>query len=155
MEAKAADMFAFTSNFFTGKGLPTWEDIVTKQTSTEVWMNLHGNERTGKRGMSKRSRRDCIVLLLQTRFANDAAEQMKFYPTRLRKPGYYSVKALLQRLEMLYAYVSLLPQQFDSRDVTGTTKPLVPFDAVEQAGHTLHAMPEDYRLNYQLLNKTP
>ena len=48
--------------------------------------------------MTKGAYIDCIILLLQTRFANDAAEQMKVYATRVRKPGYCSVKAFLQRM---------------------------------------------------------
>ena len=81
-------IFAFTGNFFTGDGLPIWTDIVSKQTDSETWTDVQGKEHQGKRGMTKGAYLDCIILLLQTRFANDAAEQMKVYATRVRKPGY-------------------------------------------------------------------
>ena len=155
VQAKIADVFAFTGNFFTGDGHPLWLDIVAKQTDSESWTNVRGEEKSGKRGLTREAYLECIILLLQTRFANDAAEQMKLYATRVRKPGYCSVKAFLQRMEMLFGYVDYLPGRIDSRDVTATTKRVVPYDSAEQASHALQAMPEGYRLKYQLQFLTP
>lgn len=153
--ANMSGIFAFTSNFFTGDGQPLWQDIVDKQTTSDDWTDVQGREHQGARGMTKGAYLDCIILLLQTRFANDAAEQMKVYATRVRKPGYCSVKAFLQRMEMLFGYVDYLPGRIDSRDVTATCKRVVPYDAEEQASHALQAMPENYRLKYQLMFQTP
>ena len=52
-QAKIADVFAFTGNFFTGDGHPLWLDIISKQTDSESWTNVRGEEKAGKRGLPR------------------------------------------------------------------------------------------------------
>ena len=54
MQAKIVNVFTFiTGNFFTGDGIPQWLNIVAKQTDSESWTNVHGEEKSGVCGMTR------------------------------------------------------------------------------------------------------
>jgi hypothetical protein len=85
---------------------------------------------------------DCFVLMLKTVFANNAAEQQKFYLTLLRlRPSKMKVRAFLQCFTTLAGYVGELPSLIHSRDATDATKLVEPYGDGELATIALHAMP--------------
>jgi hypothetical protein len=49
-------------------------------------MDLHGLEHESPRGKTMATFEDCMMLFLKTVFANNAAEDKKFYMTCLKKP---------------------------------------------------------------------
>ena len=88
-------------------------------------------------------------------FANNAAEQQKFYLNLLRLSPKQKVRAFLQRSTTLAGYVAELPSVFNSRDATETTKPAVPYEDSEFATIMLHAMPHKWQTQYDLGHKAP
>jgi hypothetical protein len=50
-------------------------------------MDLHGLEHEGPHGKTMAAFKDCMMLFLKTVFANNAAEDMKFHMTCLKKNG--------------------------------------------------------------------
>jgi len=96
-----------------------------------------------------------MKLFLKTVFANNAAEDQKFYMTCLRKPNKVKVRPFLQRATKLNGYVSWLPGLVDSRDATERSKKVVPHDDGEFATNMLHAMPKLWKQQYHLGHKAP
>ena len=81
--------------------------------------------------------------MLKTVFANNAAEQQKFYLTCLR----YSPKTRVR------AFVSELPGIIHSRDATDTTKAVAPYEDNELATVMLHSFPTKWKTQYDLGHK--
>jgi hypothetical protein len=73
--AAMATIFSTMTNFFLGDGKTPWDKIFHEQTKKDPWTNLRGEEQSAWQ--------DCFVLMLKTVFANNAAEQQKFYLTLL------------------------------------------------------------------------
>ena len=94
---------------------------------------VRGVEQSGVRGKTLEARKDCFILMLKTVFANNAAEQQKFYLTCLRYSPKTRVRAFLQRFTTLAGYVSELPGIIHSRDATDTTKAVAPYEDNELA----------------------
>jgi hypothetical protein len=73
---------------------------------------------------------DCFVLMLKTVFANNAAEQQKFYLTLLRLSPKQKVRAFLQHFTTLAGYVDKLPSLIHSCDATEAMKEVEPYHAM-------------------------
>jgi hypothetical protein len=101
-----ATIFATTANFFRGEGKTPWDKIVHEQTEKDQWTNLRGEEQSGVRSKMMAAWQDCFVLMLKTVFANNAAEQQKFYLTLLWLSPKQKVNAFLQRFTTLAGYVA-------------------------------------------------
>eukprot|EP00956_Cyclotella_meneghiniana_P001312 scaffold1404_cov37-Cyclotella_meneghiniana.AAC.16 len=85
----------------TGDGKTPWDKIVSEQTERDPWTNLRGVEQSGVRGKTLKARKDYFILMLKTVFANNAAEQQKFYLTCLRYSPKMRVLAFLRRFTTL------------------------------------------------------
>jgi hypothetical protein len=94
--------------------------------------------------------------MLKTVFTNNEAEQQKFYLTLLRlNPNKMKVRPFLQRFTRLTGYVGELPSLIHSRDATDATKVVEPFGDGELATIGLHAMPNSWSTQYDLIHKAP
>ena len=79
MAAAMATIFSTTANFFRGDDKILWDKIVAEQTEKDPWIDLRGLEHSGVCGKTMPAWKDCYILMLKTVFANNAAEQQKFY----------------------------------------------------------------------------
>ena len=148
-------IFSTAATFMSGEGKAPWDKIVQEQAERDPWVDLRGREHEGLRGYTRAAFDDCMVHFLKTVFANNAAEDQKFYMTCLRKPSRVKVRAFLQRCGKLNSYVKDLPCSFDSRDATDATKRVTPHDDAEFAFNMLHAMPKAWKQQYYLGHKAP
>ena len=153
--AAMAVIFSTTSNFFRGEGKTPWDKIVTEQTERDPWTDLRGAEQSGVRGKTWQAWQDCYILMLKTVFANNAAEQQKFYLTCLRYCPKMRVRAFLQRFTTLAGYVKELPGVIHSRDATDNTKVVAPYEDNELATIMLHSFPVKWKTQYDLGHKAP
>jgi hypothetical protein len=150
-----ATIFATTANFFRGDGKAPWDKIVHEQTEKDPWINLQGVEQKGVRGKTLMAWRDCYTAMLKTVFANNAAEQQKFYITLLKLPHKQKLHAFLQRVTKLAGYVGELPSIIHSSDATDATKPVEPYGDGELATIMLHSMPHRWQTQWNLGHKAP
>jgi hypothetical protein len=154
--AAMATIFSTTASFFRGDGNTPWDNIVHEQTQKDPWTNLRGEEQSGIHGKTMAAWNDCYTLMLKTVFTNNAAERQKFYLTLLRlNPSKMKVRPFLQRFTMLASYVGELPSLIHSRDGTDATMPVEPYGDGELATIGLHAMPNNWRTQYDLVHKAP
>jgi hypothetical protein len=153
--AVMATIFSTTANFLRGDGKSPWDKIVADVTEKDPWINLRGQEVSGVRGKTMTAWRDCLMLLLKTVFANNAAEQQKFYLTLLKMSPKQKVRSFLQRATVLASYVGELPSIVHSSDATEATKPVVSYEDSEFATIMLHAMPHKWQTQYNLGHKAP
>jgi hypothetical protein len=79
--------------------------------------------------------------MLKTVFANNAAEQQKFYITLLKLPHKLKLRNFLQQATKLAGYVGELPSIVRSSDATDATRSVEPYGDGEFATIMLHAMP--------------
>jgi hypothetical protein len=104
---------------------PCWDKIVHKQTKKDPWTNLRGEEQSGIHGKMMAAWNDCYILM-KTVFANNMAEQQKFYLTFLHlSPSKQKVRAFLQCFTTLAGYVAKHPSLIHSHDATDATKQAV------------------------------
>jgi hypothetical protein len=85
MTAAASLMFTFYSNFLSPESKDTWNKIISKQTESDLFVNLQDVSLEGPRGMSCKSFNDCVMFQLLTAFPINAAEQEKYYVTNVLK----------------------------------------------------------------------
>jgi hypothetical protein len=155
MTAAMATIFSTTANFFWGDGKTPWDNIVHEQTEKDPWTNLRG-EQSGVHGKTMAAWQDCFILMLKTMFANNAAEQQKFYLTLLwLRPSKMKVRAILQRFTTLAGYVGELLSLIHSCDATDAMKPVEPYGNGELTTIGLHAMPGPWQKQYDLVHKAP
>jgi hypothetical protein len=148
-----ATIFSTTANFFRGNGKTPWDKIVAEQTEKDPWTDLRGLEHSGVRGKTMPAWKDCYILMLKTVFANNAAEQQKFYLSLLRLSPRQKVRAFLQRATMLAGYVAELPSIIHSQDATEAMTPVEAYGNGEFATIMLHAMPIRWKTQYDLGHK--
>ena len=153
--AAMATIFSTTANFFRGDGKTPWDKIVTEQTESDPWTNLRGVEQTGIRGKTMTAWEDCYILMKKSVFANNAAEEQKFYLTLLRLSPKQKVRGFLQRAITIAGYVSHLPGIIHSRDATETTERVEPYKDSEFATIMLQSMPHKWVTQYNLGHKAP
>jgi hypothetical protein len=80
-------MFVFYSNLLSPESKYLWNKIVSKQTESNLFVNLQGFSLEGPRGMSCKSFNYCVMFCLLIAFPINAAEQEKYYITNvLKKP---------------------------------------------------------------------
>jgi hypothetical protein len=85
---------------------------------------------------------NCYILMLKTVFANNPAEQQKFYLTLLRlSPSKQKVSAFLQHFTTLAGYVAELPSLIHSCDATDAKKAVEPYGDGKLAMIALYVMP--------------
>ncbi len=88
MTAATSEMFAFYSNLLSPESKYSWNKIVSKQTKSNLFVNLQGVSLEGPRGMSCKLLSDCVMFHLLTAFPINVAEQEKYYITMyLRSPS--------------------------------------------------------------------
>jgi hypothetical protein len=74
-------IFSMATIFLCGDGKTLWDRIVTKQTKKEKWKHLCSLKHEGPCSKTMAAFEDCMMLILKTVFANNVAEDMKFYMT--------------------------------------------------------------------------
>jgi hypothetical protein len=89
--------------------------------------------------------------MLKTVFANNAAEQQKFYLTLLWLSPKQQVRAFLQ----CFTTLAELPSLIHSLDATEATKEVESYSDGELAMIALHAMPYKWKTQYYLGHKAP
>jgi hypothetical protein len=77
MTAAASKMFMFYPNLLSPKSKCAWNKIISKQTESDLFVNLQGDSLEGPRGISHKLFNDCIMFHLLTAFPINAAEQEK------------------------------------------------------------------------------
>jgi hypothetical protein len=75
MAVAASKMFTFYSNLLSPESKYAWNKIVSKQTESDLYVNLQGDSMEGPRGMNCKSFNNCIMFHLFTTFPINAAEQ--------------------------------------------------------------------------------
>ena len=94
---------------------------------------------------------DCVMLHLQTVFADDAAEQEHYFISNvLKKPQCVPVRYFFQRLEQLNSYLSHLPSMKDSPQATANTRKITAYDEAELACLALRMCRETWQDQYNL-----
>jgi hypothetical protein len=83
MSAAASQMFTFYSNLLSPESKYSWNKIVSKQTESNLFVNLQGVSLKDPRGMSCKLFHNCIMFYLFTVFPINAAEQKKYYITNV------------------------------------------------------------------------
>jgi hypothetical protein len=78
MTAAASLMFMFYLNLLSPKSKYAWNKIISKQTESNLFVNLQGDSLEVPRGMSCESFNDCVMFHLLTAFPSNAAEQEKY-----------------------------------------------------------------------------
>jgi hypothetical protein len=98
---------------------------------------------------------DCVMFHPLTVFPNNAAEQEKYYLSKvLKKPQRVSVRQFIQHIEQLNAYVVQLPCWYYSPSyVNGMTPANVPFTKADLASHVLQMCPHQWQDQYNLQEK--
>jgi hypothetical protein len=110
----------------------------------------------GVRGKTMAAWNNCYILMLKTVFANNPAEQQKFYLTLLRlSPSKQKVSAFLQHFTTLAGYVAELPSLIHSCDATDAKKAVEPYGDGKLAMIALYVMPYSWRTQYDLGHKAP
>jgi hypothetical protein len=88
-------------------------------------------------------------------FANNAAEQQKFYLTLLCLSQNQKVRPFLQSFTMLAGYVAELPSLIHSCDATDAMEAVEPYGDGKLATIALHAMPFRWKTQYDPSHKAP
>jgi hypothetical protein len=95
MIVAANKMFAFYSNLLSPESKYPWNKIVSKQTESDLYVNLQGDSLEGPRGMSCKLFNDCMMFHPLTALSINADEQEKYYIMNvLKKPQRINVHSL-------------------------------------------------------------
>jgi len=134
-EAKATaaeGFFSLYANLLSKDARFRWDKIVASQVGAAPWTDLQGNKYEEESGNSMESFQDCITFHLLDVFPGDAAEQQRYYISKvLKKPQQVPVRYFFQRVEQLNGYLSYLPCTYDSPRATASTKPVVAYNEAE------------------------
>jgi len=151
----AQGMFELYADLLSVDARYAWNKIVQEQTEADPYKDLHGLERKGPRGMSRKSFDDCVMFHLLTVFPNNAAEQERYYVTNvLKKPQRVSIRQFVQRVEQLNSYIAQLPCWYYSPSVNVKTVPMnVSFPEADLASHVLRMCPYAWQDQYNLHEK--
>jgi hypothetical protein len=79
MTAAASQMFTFYSNLLSPESKYSWNKIISKQTESNLFVNLQGVSLEGSSGMACKLFNDCVMFHLLTAFPINTAEQEKYY----------------------------------------------------------------------------
>ncbi len=155
MTAAASQMFTFYSNLLSPKSKYPWNKTISKQTESNLFVDLQGVSLEGPRGMSCKSFNNCIMFHLLTAFPINAAEQEKYYILNvLKKPQRISVCQLIRRVEQLNAYIAQMPCFCYSPNANASTKSEnIPLMEAELASHVLHMCRIQWQDQYNMDKK--
>jgi hypothetical protein len=110
MTTAAGKMFTFYLNLLSPESKYLWNKIVSKQTESDLYVDLQGDSLEGPRGMSRESFNNCVMFHLLTAFPINMAEQEKYYISNVhKKPQRINVHQFVQRVEQLNAYIAQMP----------------------------------------------
>eukprot|EP00804_Cyclotella_cryptica_P013426 CCRYP_005171-RA/>CCRYP_005171-RA protein AED:0.20 eAED:0.78 QI:0/0/0/1/1/1/3/0/330 len=88
MTDSALEVFQLYANLLTEEARQPWDLIVKEQTESSPFHDIFGVERKKSPGKTSESFRRCQLLHLQSCFAHDAGENLKFYISNcLKKPN--------------------------------------------------------------------
>jgi hypothetical protein len=155
MTAAASQMFAFYLILLCPKSKYSWNKIISKQTESDLFVNLQGVSLEGPRGMSCESFNDCIMFHLLTVFPINPAEQEKYYITNvLKKPQCVKVCQFVRHVEQLNACIAQMPCFYYSPTANASIKPKnVPFMEAEVGSHVLCMCPIQWQDQYDMNKK--
>ncbi len=155
MTAATSKMFMFYSNLLSPKSKYAWDKIVSKQTESDLFVNLQGNSLEGPKGTSRELFNDCIMFHLLTVFPINAAEQEEYYISNvLKKPQRINVRQFVHCVEQLNAYIAQMPCFYYSPNANASTKPEnVPFTEAELGAHVLLMCPLQWQDQYNMNKK--
>jgi hypothetical protein len=155
IDADASKMFLFYSNLLFPKSKYAWNKIVSKQTESNPYVNLHGNTLKGPRGMLRQLFHECMMFNLLTAFPINAAEQEKYYISNvLKKPQRVNARQFVWQVEQLNAYIAQMPCFYYSPHANASTKPNnVPVTEAELGAHVLRNCPPLWQDQYNMNKK--
>jgi hypothetical protein len=155
MTAIASEMFAFYLTLLSPESKYAWNKIVSKQTESNLFVNLQGVSPEGPRGMSCKLFDNCVIFHLLTVFPINAAEQEKDFVTNvLKKPQHFSLRQFICCVEQHNAYNAQMLCFYYSPNVNASTKPEnVPFTEAELGSHVLRMRPIQWQHQYNMNKK--
>ncbi len=107
MTAAASKMFTFYSNLLSPVSTYAWNKILSKQTESDLYINLQGDSLGGPRGIPCELFNNCIMFHLLTSFPINVAEQEKYYISNvLKKPQRINVRQFVRHVEQLNANIA-------------------------------------------------
>ncbi len=129
-----------------------WNKTVWEQTEADPFKDLHGVSRKGPRGLSWELFDKCVMFHLLTVFPNKAAEQEKYYLSKVcKKPQRVGVRQFVQRIEQLNAYVAQLPCWYYSPSYNAGMMPAnVLLSKADLASHVLRMCLHQWQDQYNL-----
>ncbi len=155
MTIAASKMFLFYSNLLSPESKYAWNKIVSKQTESDSYVNLQGDNLEDPRGMLRALFNDCVMFHLLTAIPINAAEQEKYYISNvLKKPQRVNVHQFVHRVEQLNAYIAQMLCFYYRPHANASTKPEnVLFTEAELGAHVLHMCPLPWQDQYNMNEK--
>jgi hypothetical protein len=155
MDVAPGKMFLFSLNFLSSESKYSWNKIVSKQTDSNLYVNLQGDTLEGPRGMLRKSFHECVMFHLLTAFPINLAEHEKYYISNvLKKPQHLNICQFLRRVEQLNAYIAQMTCFYYSPHTNASTKPKnVPFTEAGLGAHVLRMCPLPWQDQYNMNKK--
>ena len=154
MTDSALAVFQLYANLLTEEARQPWDLIVKEQTESAPFHDIFGVEKKKSPGKTSESFRRCQLLHLQTCFAQDAGENLRFYISNcLKKPNKVRIRHFVQRVTQLNNYVEDLPCLYYSPSASTMTQAVYSFTDSELACHILRMCPLKWQDQYHLLEK--
>ena len=155
MSKAVRQMFQLYANLLDDEPRSVWDKIVEDRTESEKWMDIYGEEQSGKTGKTYAAYLDCLLFHLQTVFKSDAAEtQQKYIRTGLKKPARVPVRQFFARVSRLNEYLATLPCLKESTFSTKETPLVDSYTSNELAKILLEACPATWQDQYKLVYGT-
>eukprot|EP00804_Cyclotella_cryptica_P002230 CCRYP_020440-RA/>CCRYP_020440-RA protein AED:0.37 eAED:0.37 QI:0/-1/0/1/-1/1/1/0/149 len=128
MTDSALEVFQLYANLLTEEARQPWDLIVKEQTESTPFHDIFGVERKKSPGKTSESFRRCNLLHLQSCFAHDAGENLRFYISNcLKKPNKVKIRQFVQRVMQLNNYVEDLPCLYYSPSASAMTQQVFAF----------------------------
>eukprot|EP00804_Cyclotella_cryptica_P015762 CCRYP_013405-RA/>CCRYP_013405-RA protein AED:0.14 eAED:0.55 QI:0/0/0/1/1/1/2/0/303 len=138
MTDSTLEVFQLYANLLTEEAFQPLELIVKEQMESSPFHDIFGVERKKSPGKTSESFRRCQLLHLQSCFAQDAGENLKFYILNwLQKPNKVRVHPFVQREMQLNNYMEDLPYLYYSLSASTMTQQVFSFTDAELACHIL------------------
>jgi hypothetical protein len=149
-------MLQFYANLLSSDAKYAWNKIVREQMEADPFKDLQGVSSKGPRGLSHESFDECVMFHLLTVFPNNAAEQEKYYLSKvLKKPQRVGIRQFVQCVEQLNAYVAqLLCWYYSPSYNAGMTSANVPFSKADLASHILQMCLHQWQDQHNLQEKS-
>eukprot|EP00804_Cyclotella_cryptica_P019427 CCRYP_006602-RA/>CCRYP_006602-RA protein AED:0.28 eAED:0.63 QI:0/0/0/1/1/1/2/0/305 len=128
MTDSALEVFQLYANLLTEEARQPWDLIVKEQTESTPFHDIFGVERKKSPGKTSESFRRCNLLHLQSCFAHDAGENLRFYISNcLKKPNKVKIRQFVQRVMQLNNYIEDLPCLYYSPSASAMTQQVFAF----------------------------